>query len=90
MASSEPTPRQVVLWRQCGRAIQKARLAAGLTQRQLAAEIGIPIGTVRFWEIGRRIPGLAHRRWLCARLSIAHRRLQAEHDYCPRCGKPWR
>ena len=39
-----------------GDRLQKARQAAGLSQPQLAEAAGVPVGTLRNWEQGRRVP----------------------------------
>jgi transcriptional regulator with XRE-family HTH domain len=39
-----------------GEHIQRARQAAGLSQPQLAKAAGVPLGTLRNWEQGRRVP----------------------------------
>jgi len=42
---------------------KRARLIAGLSQAEFARVYGLPIGTIRDWEQGRRVPdaaGLAH------------------------------
>ena len=36
--------------------IKAARATAGLTQRQAAERIGVPLRTLEQWEIGRRNP----------------------------------
>lgn len=33
---------------------RKCRVAAGLTQQQMAARIGVSIGTIACWELGRQ------------------------------------
>ena len=39
-----------------GEKVQRLRSAAGLSQAQLAAAAGVPLGTLRNWEQDRRIP----------------------------------
>jgi transcriptional regulator with XRE-family HTH domain len=39
-----------------GQRLQRLRLAAGLSQSQLAGKSGVPIGTLRNWEQDRRVP----------------------------------
>jgi transcriptional regulator with XRE-family HTH domain len=85
-----PTDRQRQLWYDWGCTIQEARRKAGLTQKQLAAEMGRPVMTVRAWEIGHKPPGLANRRWLCERLRIDRASLDCEADHCERCGHTFR
>jgi transcriptional regulator with XRE-family HTH domain len=41
-----------------GQRLQRLRMAAGLTQTQLAEYAGVPLSTLRGWEIDRREPGL--------------------------------
>jgi transcriptional regulator with XRE-family HTH domain len=41
-----------------GQRLQRLRLAAGMTQAQLAEAAGVPVATLRGWEIDRREPGL--------------------------------
>ena len=43
--------------------IREARLAAGLTQGQLAARVGVTVQTVRGWEAGRWKPHLRAPSW---------------------------
>jgi transcriptional regulator with XRE-family HTH domain len=40
-----------------GQRIQRLRLAAGLTQAQVAGAVGVPVPTLRNWEGDRREPG---------------------------------
>jgi transcriptional regulator with XRE-family HTH domain len=39
-----------------GERLQRLRQAAGLSQPQLAEAAGVPVGTLRNWEQGRRVP----------------------------------
>ncbi len=41
-------------------AMRAARLERGLTQRELAARIGVSQGTISFWEHGTETPTIAH------------------------------
>jgi transcriptional regulator with XRE-family HTH domain len=41
-----------------GRRLQRLRVAAGLTQSQVAEVAGVPVSSLRNWEIDRREPGL--------------------------------
>jgi transcriptional regulator with XRE-family HTH domain len=41
-----------------GERLKRLRERAGFSQPQLAAAAGVPVGTLRGWEQGRRIPGL--------------------------------
>ncbi len=57
-----------------GEDIKARRIAAGLTQLQLANAIGASLGTVRFWEQGRVRPSRAFRKPLTDLLSQPHER----------------
>ena len=46
-----------------GERIRAARTYAGLTQRDLAAAVGVSVRTVSLWETGRRTPSS---RWVAA------------------------
>lgn len=48
-----------------GRNIARARVAAGLTQDQLAAQLGVARPQLSMWERGRRLPN-ARYRWAIA------------------------
>jgi transcriptional regulator with XRE-family HTH domain len=39
-----------------GERLQQLRQAAGLSQRDLSVKAKVPIGTLRNWEQGRRVP----------------------------------
>lgn len=39
-----------------GQKLQELRQAAGLSQSQLASAAGVPVGTLKNWEQGRRMP----------------------------------
>lgn len=41
-----------------GELIQRLRAGKGLTQRQLAEEAGVPLTSLRNWEVDHREPGL--------------------------------
>jgi transcriptional regulator with XRE-family HTH domain len=41
-----------------GQRLQRLRVAAGLTQAQVAEAAGVLVNTLRSWEIDRREPGL--------------------------------
>jgi len=49
--------------------IKAARIAAGLTRRELAARIGVHPGTVAEWERGDARPARASQDRLCAALA---------------------
>jgi transcriptional regulator with XRE-family HTH domain len=40
-----------------GQRIQRLRVAAGLTQERVAEAAGVPLATLRNWEVDRREPG---------------------------------
>jgi transcriptional regulator with XRE-family HTH domain len=50
-----------------GERLAALRRAAGLSQTQLAAAAGVPVGSLRQWEHGRRTPLLD----AAARLAVA-------------------
>jgi transcriptional regulator with XRE-family HTH domain len=50
-----------------GERMQRLRLAKGLSQSQLARAAGVPPGTLRNWEQGRREPLLS----AAARVAVA-------------------
>lgn len=50
--------------------IAQARLAAGLTQAQLAERAGVGASSLGHWECGERIPKLASLRRIAAALEI--------------------
>ncbi len=41
-----------------GERLKRLRQAAGMSQPQLALAAGVPVGTLREWEQGRRLPSL--------------------------------
>lgn len=41
-----------------GQRLQELRLKAGLSQSQLARTAGVPVGSLKNWEQGRRLPQL--------------------------------
>ncbi len=53
-----------------GQKLHRLRLAAGLTQAQLADAAGVPLSTLQGWEIDRREPGLRAAAQLAAALGI--------------------
>jgi putative transcriptional regulator len=44
--------------------VRRARAATGLTQDEFAARYGIPVGSLRDWEQGRRAPDAAAQNYL--------------------------
>ena len=53
-----------------GQKLQRLRLAAGLTQSQLAEAAGVPLSSLQGWEVDRREPGLRAAACLAAALGI--------------------
>ncbi|OLF11327.1 nSTAND1 domain-containing NTPase [Actinophytocola xanthii] len=56
-----PSPAAVHTKRDFGRALTATREAAGLTVRDLARRVGVPLGTVSGWCTGRHLPTLSQR-----------------------------
>jgi transcriptional regulator with XRE-family HTH domain len=50
-----------------GERLQRLRLARGMSQSELSEAAGVPIGTLRNWEYGRRTPLLD----AAARIAVA-------------------
>ena len=44
--------------------VRRARAATGLSQDAFAARFGIPVGSLRDWEQGRRLPDAAAQNYL--------------------------
>jgi transcriptional regulator with XRE-family HTH domain len=63
--------------------IRTARLAAGLTQRQLAAETGLAVSTVSRIERGHVLPSLASLERMATAMQTTVSRLTQEtgHDH---------
>jgi transcriptional regulator with XRE-family HTH domain len=53
-----------------GERLKQLRERVGLTQEQLAERAGVPIGTLRGWEYGRREPLLSAAGELAAALGV--------------------
>lgn len=51
--------------------LREARVAAGLSQGQLAEKIGVVPGTVSNWEVGTREPDLSMLRRLAEVLGVS-------------------
>jgi transcriptional regulator with XRE-family HTH domain len=54
-----------------GAMLRALREAAGLSQDQLAQAAGVPVGTLRNWEYGRREPLLSAAGRLAAALGVS-------------------
>jgi transcriptional regulator with XRE-family HTH domain len=54
-----------------GEHLKRLREAAGLSQPQLAQAAGVPVGTLRQWEQGRRLPSLEGFIALAAGLGVS-------------------
>lgn len=54
--------------------IKEARVAAGLTQKELSALLGIPIDTIRNWDAGRREPPEWARKLIVEKLNTMQER----------------
>ncbi len=54
-----------------GENIRAARLAAGLTQKELAAKVGIPYQTLQRWEYGTFSPNMDNLIKLASALGIS-------------------
>lgn len=55
------------LW---GRNLRNLRLAHDVTQRELAANIGVHYSTVSLWESGQRVPLDSHRILLAEHFGV--------------------
>jgi transcriptional regulator with XRE-family HTH domain len=53
-----------------GKRLKRLREAAGLSQSQLAAAAGVPLGTLRNWEYDRREPLLGAAARLASALGV--------------------
>lgn len=60
--------------------IRKARLEAGLTQEDLAREVGVGLRNVPDWESGRRIPRLKTLRRIAEATGVSVEDLTAEEQ----------
>jgi transcriptional regulator with XRE-family HTH domain len=54
-----------------GEKLRELRAAAGLTQEQLASSAGVPVGTIRDYEQGRRDPLLSKAQRLARALQVS-------------------
>lgn len=62
------------------RTIKALRRAAGLTQRGLAARIGVSKTSVSYWETGRNEPSARQLRALAGALGVAMEGIAFERD----------
>lgn len=53
-----------------GQRLKELRQSRGYSQPQLADLIRLPVGTVRNWEQGRRLPNLRHAAALAVALGV--------------------
>ena len=60
--------------------LRELRARAGLTQKQLAAELGIVSRTILRWEAGQQAPNLTDLRRLAARFGVSVAALVGEAD----------
>src|SRR5258708_39524592 len=61
--------------KEMGERFKQLRERAGLTQKEAAEKAGVPIGTLRGWEYGRREPLLSAAGRLAAALDVEIRAL---------------
>ena len=54
-----------------GEQLRAARVAAGLTQVELAETAGVSISALHDYEQSRRLPGLPALAWLCRALKVS-------------------
>lgn len=60
--------------------IKKARTDAGMTQKELAQQVGVPYQTVQFWENGKRKPKIENIRKIADAVKISWYALLGEED----------
>lgn len=60
---------------------RRARAATGLSQDAFAERFGIPTGTLRDWEQGRRVPDAATRSYLRVIAKMPDAVASALHDF---------
>jgi transcriptional regulator with XRE-family HTH domain len=83
MPATSANPKTVARYAAIGSAVQAARKAAGLSQPQLAAQLGASAATIKNIEQGRRGPSAA----LATRLRDV---IGVEIETaCPCCGREW-
>jgi transcriptional regulator with XRE-family HTH domain len=70
-----------------GEKLKSLRLAAGLTQAQLADRSGVPLGTIRDYEQGKRDPALSAAQKLARGLGASLSSFEEPPDRAPPKGK---
>lgn len=60
--------------------LKEARLAARMTQNELASELGVSAAAVRLWEHGLRRPGINRVNEMARVLGVTFDQLMAEED----------
>jgi len=68
-----------------GAALHEGRTRAGLSQPRAAAALGVPVGTYRSWEQGRREPPADAPRAIAARWQVPAEALGLVEGSCPCC-----
>jgi transcriptional regulator with XRE-family HTH domain len=69
--------------------IRTARKARRLTQKELAARLGVDVRTVIRWEQNHNEPGRAERKRIALTLGVKRGYLDAPPPVnCPGCGRP--
>lgn len=63
-----------------GARIKKARTVAGMTQKELAQQVGVPYQTLQFWENGKRKPKIENIRKIADALNTSWYALLGEDD----------
>lgn len=63
-----------------GARIKKARTDAGMTQKELAQQVGVPYQTLQFWENGKRKPKIENIRKIADALNTSWYVLLGEED----------
>lgn len=58
--------------------IKKARMKAGLTQRQLAEILKVTPETVYLWETGKRSPSVGRMKYIAATIPVTVKQLLDE------------
>lgn len=64
-----------------GSNIQKYRKEAGLTQKELAETLGVAVGTIQQYELGKRQPRLEMINRIAGALGVGIRRLYPDFQY---------